>query len=215
MTSNIIVKPNHFIEYGITIQKKALVSKLINQVHGNEIVIIENKEHYETLLKKPIDADGIISYINNKKIFVFTADCLGLLFFADETGPISAIHCGWRGALKKIASKTLAYYEKIKMEPSVVIGPYISKCCYEVKNDFIEAFKNENRVIDNYIDYRDGKVFFDLKKYIIEEELKDLPKNKIIMTLTRCSCCSKPTLPSYRRNGNTDILIKLWITKNL
>ncbi len=206
------LKPTNYIECSISIEEKKSSMKLINQIHGTKIIVIENNEKYDELLKNPIEADGIISYLK-KEIFVFTADCLAVLFFGNETSPIAAIHCGWRGAMKGIVSKTLSYYEKNGIEPSAIIGPSIKKCCFEVKNDFIDSFTKEKRFIDNYIEHRDKKIFFDLEKYVIETELKNLPKNKIDTSLTRCSFCSKPALPSYRRNKNTDTVMKCSIKK--
>lgn len=189
------------IECGYEIEVKGASPKWINQVHGGTIVPLTNSVP---------EADGIYTLEKHKPVHVFTADCTPLLFFSLEPNtPVIAVHSGWRGALNRIGQKALSFFGNSKAE--VVVGPSILKCCFEVKEDLIETFQKEGHAIQPFLEKRDGKTYFDLVGFVIETQLKDV---KVHREWSRCTYCSAPTLPSYRRNKSTDPQLRNWIVKN-
>lgn len=75
---------------------------------------------------------------------VQTADCIPILLADTRQRAVAAVHAGWRGTLRRIASKTLG---RMQMEfgtrPADVIaalGPGIGRCCYEVGEDVAREF---------------------------------------------------------------------------
>lgn len=202
------------VRYGFIVEAKALTRPLVDQVHGAEVVEVTGPETRETLLKMPPKADGVYTTERSLELYVFSADCLPLLFFSSsEQGAIAAVHCGWRGALRGIPSAAL---QKLKNGPGdlhVVFGPSILGCCFEVKEDFVREFLTAGKKVEPYLERSRGRMFFDLPRYVREEELRDIPEERIHMDENRCTYCTAPPLPSFRRNGGTDPRIRAWIKK--
>jgi YfiH family protein len=193
--------PEH-ISFGFVIEPKSKTRPLFEQVHGTEILELTEWP------QKPVKADGAITTIAGLEIFAFSADCLPLLFFSEEnTGPIAAIHCGWRGARAGIASEAV---RKLRCESiHVVLGPCLMNCCFEVKQDFIDSFGGSK----DYIEIRDEKTYFRLPDFVREIHLNQIPDSRIHREHLKCTYCSDPPLPSYRRNKGTDPRIRSWIKK--
>ena len=139
---------------------------LLNQIHSNKVYVI-NK-----ISKKRLSGDGVIT--NKKKIAlgILTADCAPILIYDIYKNYISAIHAGWKGAYKKIISKTI---KKFKNKGSnvkniiAVIGPCISKQNYEVKGDFLKKFINQNKYNKNFFIFKNRKIYFSLNEYIFNQ----------------------------------------------
>lgn len=109
---------------------------LLEQVHGDRVVIAGEEESPQ--------ADAQISDDPSKLLVIGAADCLPLLFFDRVSGAVGAAHCGWRGTLAELASKTIAAMsDRFGSEPSqllVALGPGICGDCYEVGADLVQRF---------------------------------------------------------------------------
>ncbi len=153
--------------------KKNLI--LLNQIHSNKIHIIK-----KIPIKKLV---GDSSITNKKKIAlgVVTADCAPIFIYDPDKNLISAIHAGWKGAYKRIITKTINNFKnegsKIK-NLIAVIGPCIAKQSYEVKSDFFNKFIIKNKKNKNFFSTKNKKIFFSLNGYI-ENELKNNGINNI------------------------------------
>jgi len=75
-----------------------------------------------------------------------TADCVPVLFWDEENNAVGAAHCGWRGTVQELQVKTVQKMREIygtnPKNLKAAIGPCISKCCYEVSEEFYENFVN-------------------------------------------------------------------------
>lgn len=193
-----MIKTLFHVQLGYQVEAKGVTPALIDQVHGTEIRNFE---------KEPVcEADGIFAENTNQELFVFTADCLPVFLFTEkEKGPIAALHSGWRGTRDGIVEKALNLFNK--SEVHIAIGPGIGPCCFEVKEDFLESFRKLGKNPMPHL--KSGK--FDLIDYLRNNDLADIPADKIHLDLFRCTYCSSPKLPSYRRDRSTDPRIKSWI----
>jgi YfiH family protein len=201
------------VEYDFTIEPKGLTRPLFHQVHGNLMVQVTD-QNLSQLYQTPPDADGAITESSQLKLSVFTADCIPLLFFTeDPKGPIAVIHCGWRGALQNITSTLQDLWSEYLDGIHAIIGPCLEPCCFEVKKDLIAAFEDAGHQIHPYLISRDNKTFFHLSSFVIEEQLSFIKKKNIHTQDLRCTFCSLPQLPSYRRNKSTDPRIRGWLLK--
>ncbi len=202
------------VRFGFSVEAKALTRSLVEQVHGKEVVEIKGRSHRESLIQHPVKADGLFTQEREIELHVFSADCLPLLFFSShEKGPIAAIHCGWRGALNGIPSHTLQRLKDVPGEIHVLFGPCIMGCCFEVRDDFVHSFEESGKSIGAYLERSRGRMFFDLPRYVREQELGEIPEERVHWEENRCTYCTAPPLPSYRRNGGTDPRIRAWIKK--
>ena len=193
------------IEYGFEVEPRGTTFPLFKQVHGSHLV------ERDSSAGKEEEADGAFTFRQHFTLSVFTADCIPLLFFTEDPyDPIAAIHCGWKGAKDHIALKTM---DKLfsKTKTHVAIGPAILKCCFEVRDDLVQAFKTGDQKIDPFLEKRGGKIFFDLLQFVKDTQLKRV--ESFHEELVRCTHCSKPTLPSYRRDHDTNPNIRSWIRK--
>lgn len=189
------------IEVGYEVEAKGKSSKCISQVHGATIA----KYHPSEVAS----ADAVYTHQTEQSIHVYTADCIPLLFFSTSNeAPVLAAHCGWKGAMHRIAEKSLDFFHTDR--PEVVIGPSILGCCFEVKNDFLEAFRKEGHSPESHLHKREKSLFFDLVGFVCDTQLKGA---KIHRDFSRCTYCSEPQLPSYRRNRSTDPQIRSWILR--
>lgn len=203
---------NH-IEYHFIEEPKGHTRPLYQQVHGNALVEVTHT-NLTALYQSPPPADGAYTIEANLRLSVFTADCLPVLFFTDDiTGPIAAIHCGWRGANQAIVTHLEDLWDNYPGQIHAILGPCLESCCFEVKEDLMTAFKEKGNLIAPYLSSRDNKTFFSLSSFVIKEQLKFIKPEYIHTADLRCTFCSSPQLPSYRRNKTTDPRISGSISK--
>ncbi|MCU4653627.1 peptidoglycan editing factor PgeF [Roseibacterium sp. SDUM158016] len=135
----------------------------VNQVHSATAV---------TLDAPPADrprADAIVSTTPGLAIAVLTADCQPVLFADAEAGVIAAAHAGWRGALDGILEATIEEMEAQgarRENIRAAIGPSISQAAYEVGQEFLERFCDDDPENARFfINGASGKYLFDLPGY--------------------------------------------------
>jgi hypothetical protein len=92
-----------------------------------------------------------------------------VLFADTEAGVVAAAHAGWRGALDGILEATLDAMEAAgarRENIRAAIGPTISQSAYEVGQEFLERFCDEDPSNGRFfINGADGKYLFDLPGY--------------------------------------------------
>jgi len=71
------------------------------QVHGCHVAYIP-----EALIEAPT-ADGLMTNLRQKALFIKQADCQAALFFDPVENAIAAIHSGWKGSVQNIYQKTI------------------------------------------------------------------------------------------------------------
>ena len=97
-----------------------------------------------------VTADGLISDKCNQNLWVYTADCIPILFADKRTRKVAALHCGRKGLEKKIIKNLVEIFDNLGSSRDnllVAIGPSISKEFYLVdKKTLIEFYiKVENQ----------------------------------------------------------------------
>ena len=138
---------------------------LLNQIHSNKFVFIDNK--YKS--KKKPKADAIITDQRNLPIAVLTADCVPILICDNQKQIIAAIHAGWKGAFKGIISKVIEFMVKKGSKPksiTAVIGPAISVKNYEVQKDFYKKFIRKDKTSHKFFKISKEKLYFNLSSYV-------------------------------------------------
>ncbi|MBE3639430.1 peptidoglycan editing factor PgeF [Mangrovicoccus algicola] len=114
----------------------------VNQVHSAVAATVE------AATTPPLpEADAVVTATPGLVLTILTADCAPVLFADAEAGVIGAAHAGWRGALGGVLEATLAAMEAAgarRDRIAAVIGPTISQAAYEVGQDFMERFLDED-----------------------------------------------------------------------
>jgi hypothetical protein len=135
----------------------------LHQVHSCNVVVVD----------APLDvhprADAMVSKTPGLALGILTADCQPVLFADKDAGIIGAAHAGWRGALDGVLEATVDAMVGLGAERSnihAVIGPSISQAAYEVGQEFLETFLDQDP--DNSRFFAGGKAGhyqFDLPGY--------------------------------------------------
>ncbi len=177
------------------------------QVHSNKYIYIK-EESPKSIAE--VKCDAMIS-TEPCTLLIKTADCLPIFAFNDFE--ISAIHAGWRGLKDHIVKETLSAF---KTPPhTIVIGPHIRTCCFEVDQDCAETILHSiNTALDNAltstVPLANNKYKLNLET-ILRYQLASI-WNGTVLSIPDCTCCN-PIYASYRRNKTTQRNYS-WITKS-
>lgn len=119
---------------------------LPRQTHTDNVFVLD-AHYYETFpqlrFRMLEDQDAIVTRLPGVCIGVSTADCVPLLMADSTAHVIAAVHAGWRGAVKRIAAKTLNVMTSQGADPArvqVAIGPSIARESFEVGEEVVDAF---------------------------------------------------------------------------
>ena len=186
-----------------------------HQRHTDNILICDEKflnNNINNMLPLPDNYiyDAMVTDIPGILLSVRTADCAPVLFwgenFKEKSGATGAAHCGWKGTLQKLQVKTVLKMREVYGADlnnlKAAIGPSISKCCYEVSEDFYKNFVDTlgGRVKIYFEEKAGGKYMCDLKG-INKMLLCDILDEKNIEVSQNCTCCEENLFFSHRRQG--------------
>jgi len=142
------------------------------QTHTASVVTINedffslSKEaQQETLNEK----DAIVTSLSGIAIGVNTADCVPIVLADAEKGIVAAVHAGWKGTIKRIASNTVSEMLRLGASPyhiQAAIGASICQDCFEVGDEVVEQFADAGFCFDE-IAYRNsatGKAHISLQE---------------------------------------------------
>ncbi len=174
------------------------------QVHGVNIMKITSAETQGRILNAPLpDCDGLITNDKNVAIAIFFADCTPVLLFDDVNKVLCLVHCGWRGTVngfagigaEKMVKEYGASYENIH----AVIGPCISKCCFEVGIEVKEEF--EKAGLGEFVTPKGNKFLADLKG--ANRNFLEKAGVKNITVSSDCTMCRTDLYFSHRGCGES------------
>jgi len=134
-----------------TLNFSSLVSAKL--CHGDEVLSIKS-------LKDELKiADAITTDVKAIALSVTLADCQGAIFYDPIRKALSVVHCGWRGSVKNIYSKTISHMQQeYKSDPKdihVCISPSLAPDHSEFinfKKELPECFW-DFQVKENYFDF--------------------------------------------------------------
>ena len=130
-----------------------------HQVHSDEIAIIDRPG----LARE--DLEGIDALMTDRRgiaIGARSADCVPVLLHDPVHGAVAAVHSGWKGTVKKIASKVIGrMHETYGTEPGdllAVIGPSIGPDSFQIGQEVADAFCKAGFPMDEILSDRGDKV---------------------------------------------------------
>lgn len=148
----------HILAESLNIKEENLLIPF--QTHEDKICLIDKDFLSLSKKDKMSTLNGVDALITQEKeicIGVTTADCVPVLIYDPIQHALGVVHAGWKGTVKKIASKTIQHMSQtFHSKPSdliVVIGPSISQKAFEVGDEVGEAF-SKNGFDLNKIAYR-------------------------------------------------------------
>lgn len=157
------------------------------QVHGDHIEI-------DPMNNEGFEADAVILTQKGRGLVMNFADCTPIILYDPVLNIAAGVHAGWRGTAAQIARKTALKMIKIGSQPENIcaaIGPCISKCCFEVTEEVVEALKP-------YVAYEpNGEKFMVDLKETNRRQLEAIGVKNIDI-LSNCTVCENDRFFSYR-----------------
>ena len=106
----------------------------VKQVHGDKILLVGNQHSYA----EAKGYDAMICNLAGVGLLIQQADCQAILLHDPVKSVIAAIHCGWRGSVADIITKTIsALNSHFAVNPAdlhAAISPSLGPCCAEFVN---------------------------------------------------------------------------------
>ena len=153
--------------------------------------------------------DGLYTTDSNVLIGVFTADCLGILFYDEQHSVIGAVHSGWKGTVQAIVANFLralqqdgllypedlhVYFSPSLMPDSLEVGPEVVSQMEDMAKK--EGISLEGCILSgqgdrSYLDHQKINAQF-FKKFGIPEEN---------IQFSSLDTKTNPQCYSYRRDG--------------
>ena len=182
---------------------------IVNQIHSNNIAFTSKLNSQRT-----VNADGLISDNKNKNLWIYTADCMPILFADKYYRRIAAIHCGRKGLEKNIISNAIKSFESMgssREDILVAIGPSISGDNYLLDKktfyNFVEEANgpsskaNKNIYIINKQNDQES-IPLDIKKCAyLQLLMENLDPNNIDIS-NKCTYSLPKEFHSWRRSKN-------------
>ena len=143
----------------------------LHQVHSAEAVVVGAHGWPDGRTERP-RADAMVSATPGFALAILTADCAPVLLADTEAGVIGAAHAGWRGALDGVLDATLEAMVRLgarRERIAAAVGPTISQRAYEVGQEFLERFLDEDPDHSQFFTNGAGdRYLFDLPRFVLE-----------------------------------------------
>ena len=191
----------------------------LKQIHSNKIIYSRNAR------RSPWpEGDGLISSKNKREsLWIYSADCIPILFANKETGQVLAIHAGWKGIANKILINALHILKKDGSKNKdliIALGPSISISNYKVDLNLVkkishalifdkvpsDKFKSSSNNISTMIqleiikkDLISNKYLLDIKEAAINQLLNNGLNKTQISINKNCTFSEEELFFSWRR----------------
>ena len=106
----------------------------LRQVHGTHV------HRFDAPATEEIEADASVTSEPGVVLAILTADCLPVLFCADDGREIGGAHAGWRGLAGGVLENTLAAMRTAPDRVHAWLGPAAGPQAYEIGREVFDAF---------------------------------------------------------------------------
>lgn len=112
----------------------------LRQVHG---VVVERFDQRVAAAVEPV-ADASVTSTPGSVLAILTADCMPVLFCADDGSEVAAAHAGWRGLADGVLEATVAAMRTPPDRVLAWMGPAAGPSRYEVGMEVYDAFVSKD-----------------------------------------------------------------------
>ena len=190
----------------------------LKQIHSSIVSTPAERSNHPN---RPIEADGIVTTKPDEVLAIMTADCLPVLFAANDGSVIGAAHAGWRGLSSGVLENTVDAMLSLSPHLSsadlfAYLGPAIGPSIYEVGEDVFKTFQ-ESSIKPNGNDFvaipnKHGKYLVNLYS-LAKARLKLVGMDRVDGGGS-CTYLDQDRFFSYRRDGITGRFASfIWIAK--
>jgi hypothetical protein len=197
--------------FKLTVGQYAEIAKIpvdslqtVKQVHSDRAIVYDGGM---PRMPSP-EADAVIVAGGKGYGGVFVADCLAVVLFSLKLQLCAAVHAGWRGAQKRIGSKTAAALCKLGTKPddiAAVLVCGIGLECYRVGEELLPLFAEHGHDVGAiFRDYPDGW-HLDLRQTVARDLVGFGINPQHIYDSGLCSFTERDLLWSFRRDGKKSL----------
>jgi len=180
----------------------------LRQVHGTDVVRFDAASG----LDEEPTADAAVTDVPGLPLAILTADCLPVLFAAEDGSEIGAAHAGWPGLSAGVLESTLAAMRTPASKLLAWIGPGAGPQRYEIGENVHAAFVGQDAQTARYFaPTRPGHWLADLPG-LARHRLARAGVQRVFGG-TECTISEPACWYSYRRDGATGRMASLiWIS---
>jgi len=168
------------------------------QNHSSKTLPILDEGDLEFLKKESFD--GLLTELGNVFLCAQVADCIPLFAMASEKKMIGLLHVGWRGFVSGIVNDFLSKTEKLYQVPpqdlTMLLGPYIKGCCYEISSGVAALFDRKALFFEK------NNIRLDLGEALFRNLKRSGVKKENIFLTPDCTFCHPEHYISFRRERN-------------
>ena len=182
---------------------------IIKQIHSDDIAFTSELNSQRIMI-----ADGLICDNKNQNLWIYTADCMPILFADKSQRRIAAIHCGRKGLEKNIIYKLIKSFELMgssRKDILVSIGPSISGDNYlldqktycnffSTQNSFSMKIIKKNNLFNKFNEHK--LISLDIKKYAYLQLLRENIDPNNVEVSNKCTYSLPVEFHSWRRSKN-------------
>lgn len=197
-------------QWGLKIEDLVLVC----QVHGAEVVVVEDRPQVST----PLAADALLTSRPGPVLGILTADCIPVFLWDKSKRVAGIVHAGWRGLKAGILVRVLEKFRnRFHSDPAslrIFLGPAIRECCYEVGEEFQSFFPSHYRVPvgsgkAQVLTERKPKGHVDLIGIALEQLMNEGISGQNILDSGICTSCRNERFFSARREDTSERTLSL------
>jgi hypothetical protein len=177
------------------------------QVHGAQCRIVDKNERglgalsWGTALP---NCDAIIVQAAQVPVLIQVADCAPILLVDSAHHVLAVVHAGWRGAVARIVSNTIATMKNtFGVAPHTLfagIGPCLCANCFEIGPEVADEVAT---IAPHAVQHREPKPHLDLRALLCEDLQSSGVPHSQIEVLPQCPRCDNETFFSHRgQQGN-------------
>ncbi len=177
----------------------------LKQTHGSTVA-------YADHLAELVEADAAIARQANTVCAVLTADCLPVLFCAEDASVVGAAHAGWRGLAAGVLEETVTVMDHAPEKILAWLGPAIGPSAFEVGVEVRETFvAGQPQSVTAFKSKGNGKWLADIYE-LARLRLRQMGVTRIYGG-EWCTYQDRERFYSFRRDGVTGRMASLiWIT---
>lgn len=150
------------------------------QVHGRRCITVDQSN----AAQRP-EADAMVTAVPGILLGILTADCVPVLFADRQARVVGAAHAGWKGALAGVTDATVDAMVDLgadRSQISAAIGPCIGRASYEVDEQFVARFLDDDPANEHYFAASSpGHAMFDIAAYVAAR-LANVGVRQIVIT---------------------------------
>jgi len=149
--------------------------------------------------------DALWSDERQSALGIKVADCLPITMLDPSRSVIANVHSGWRGAVQRVTSATLATIQReTAFDPYMAhayLGPSIRACCFEVGEEVVAEFAASYPELDGYVHRDRARPHIDQAAITIHVLRTAGFADARIHDSGLCTRCDGSIFHSYRRHG--------------